>query len=94
MPQIRSVAFSTATIRTGRVAVAKIDCTGIPPHEIHCESTSQGFDVEILPTRTRQGRFVILGIRVHRRLGVPRSLCLLRFSAGPLGAVASVTVLP
>ena len=92
-PQIRSVSFSTSTIRTGRVAVAKVDCEGIHPQDIVCESTSHGFDVQPLPTRARQGRFVIIGIRIHRRLGAPRSLCLVRFRAGSQTAAASVTVL-
>lgn len=94
VPEMRAVSFSTATIRSGRVAVAKIDCSGILPRDIHCESTRPGFVVEVLPDRTRQGRFVILAIRIHRQLGTPRSLCLLRFSAGPTNALASLTVLP
>jgi hypothetical protein len=92
-PEIRAVSFSTATIRSGRVVVAKIDCSGIRPQDVRCESTRPGFVVEVLPNRTRQGRFVILAVRIHRELGTPRSLCLLRFSAGSSGAMASLTVL-
>jgi hypothetical protein len=91
--EIRAVSFSTATIRTGRVAVAKVDCTGIRPRDI-CVEARPGFTVEVLPTRARQGRFVILAVRIHRQLGTPRGLCLLRFSAGSLSASASLTVLP
>jgi hypothetical protein len=92
-PEIRAVSFATATIRTGRVAVAKIDCSGIRPQDVRCESARAGFVVEVLPSRARQGRFVILAIRIHRQLGTPRSLCLVRFSAGPLSSLASLTVL-
>ncbi len=92
-PEIRSVSFSAATIRTGRVTVAKIDCSGIKPREIRCEAASPGFELELLPHRTRQGRFVIMGIRIHRSLGTPRTLCLVRFSAAGLSTSASVTVL-
>lgn len=91
--EIRAVSFSTATIRTGRVAVAKVDCSGIKPQDLRCEATRPGFTVEVLPDRTRQGRFVLLAIRIHRQFGTPRSLCLLRFSAGPTTALASLTVL-
>lgn len=93
-PEIRAVSFSTATIRTGRVAVAKIDCSGIRPQDVRVEATRPGYVVEVLPSRTRQGRFVILAVRIHRQLGTPRSLCLLRFAAGPASALASLTVLP
>lgn len=93
VPEIRAVSFSTATIRSGRVAVAKVDCSGIRPQDIRCEATRPGFTVEVLPDRARQGRFVILAVRIHRQLGTPRSLCLLRFSAGPTQAMASLTVL-
>ncbi len=92
-PEIRAVCFSTATIRSGRVAVATIDCSGLAPEDIHCEITSPGFVLDVLPTRTRQGRNVILGVRIHRNLGALRSLCLVRFHAGSQGARASVTVL-
>ena len=91
--EIRAVSFSTATIRTGRVAVAKIDCSGVKPHDVRCEATGPGFTIEVLPDRTRQGRFVLLAIRIHRQLGTPRSLCLVRFSAGSTNALASLTVL-
>ena len=93
-PEIRGVSFSTATIRSGRVAVAKIDCSGIRPQDVRCEATQSGFVAEVLPNRTRQGRFVILAVRIHRQLGTPRGLCLLRFSAGTASALASLTVLP
>jgi len=93
VPEIRAVSFSTATIRSGRVAVAKIDCSGIRPQDLRCEVTRPGFTVEVLPDRTRQGRFVILAVRIHRQLGTPRSLCLLRFTAGPTQALASITIL-
>lgn len=91
--EIRAVSFSTATIRSGRVVVAKIDCTGIRPHDIRCESVSPGFSAEVLPNRARQGRFVILAIRIHRELGTPRGLCLLRFSAASTSSLGSLTVL-
>jgi hypothetical protein len=93
-PEIRAVSFSTATIRSGRVAVAKIDCTGIRPQDVRCEASRSGFVVEVLPNRVRQGRHVILAVRVHRQLGTPRALCLLQFSAGAATALASLTVLP
>jgi hypothetical protein len=92
-PEIRGVSFATATLRSGRVAVAKIDCTGIRPQDVRCEATSPGFTLEVLPNRARQGRFVLLAIRIHRELGTPRSLCLVRFGAGSASARASITVL-
>jgi hypothetical protein len=92
-PEIRAVSFSTATIRTGRVAVAKVDCSGIRPQDVRCESARAGFVVEVLPNRTRQGRFVIIAIRIHRQLGTPSGLCLVRFGAGPASSLASLTVL-
>lgn len=92
-PEIRAVSFSTATIRSGRVAVAKIDCSGIAPHELRCESTSHGFELQVLPTRARQGRFILVGVRIHRRLGTPRNLCIIRFEANGLSSSASLTVL-
>jgi hypothetical protein len=91
--EIRAVSFSTATIRSGRVAVAKVDCSGIRPRELRVEATRPGFVVEVLPHRARHGRFVILAVRIHRQLGTPRGLCLLRFSAGSVSASASLTVL-
>jgi hypothetical protein len=93
VPEIRAVSFSTATIRSGRVAVAKVDCTGIRPHDVRCEAAQPGFVVEVLPRRARQGRFVIIAVRIHRQLGTPRSLCLVRFHAGSATALASLTVL-
>lgn len=92
-PELRSVAFSTATIRTGRVVVAKIDCTDISAEDLACVPTSAGYDVEVLPSTTRQGRHLVVGLRIHRRLGTPHSLCSIRFSAGDETALASVTVL-
>lgn len=94
VPEIHAVSFATATIRTGRVAAARIECSGILPEDIRCEATRPGFLVEILPPRMQQGRCVILAIRVHRRPGTPRGLCLVRFSAGATCALASLTVLP
>jgi len=94
VPEIRAVSFSTATIRSGRVAVAKIDCSGIRPRDVCCEPARPGFTVELLPNRIRQGRFIILAVRIHRQLGTPRALCLLRFSGGSASALASLTVLP
>lgn len=93
-PELRSVCFSTATIRSGRVAAAKIDCSGIPPEHVTIEPLSQAFEVQVLPTRARQGRFVLLAIRIHRRLGAPRSLCVLRVSAAGQSVSASITVRP
>ncbi|MEX1362419.1 MAG: hypothetical protein AB1Z98_04790 [Nannocystaceae bacterium] len=92
-PEIRAVSFSTATIRSGRVAVAKIDCSGIAPYELVCESSSTGFDLQVLPTRARQGRFILVGVRIHRRLGAPRNLCIIRFAASGQCSSASLTVL-
>lgn len=92
-PRLQSVSFSTATIRTGRIVVAKIDCAGISADDITCTATSHGYDVEVLPAHTQQGRFMIVGLRVHRRLGTPSSLCSIRFQAGQQSALASVTVL-
>lgn len=91
--EIRAVSFSAATIRTGRVVVAKIDCTGVRPQDVRCESARPGFVAEVLPIRARQGRFVILAVRIHRGLGTPRGLCLLRFRAGSASSLASLTVL-
>lgn len=93
MPEIRAVSFATATIRSGRVAVAKIDCTGIRPYDVRCEAALPGFTVEVLPNRARQGRFILMAVRIHRELGTARGLCLLRFGTGPSSALASITVL-
>lgn len=92
-PEIRAVSFSTATIRSGRVAVAKIDCTGIRPQDLRCKAEQAGFEVEVLPNRTRQGRFILIALRIHRQLGTPRNLCLVRFSAASVSSLASLTVL-
>ncbi|MEM9455167.1 MAG: hypothetical protein AAGF11_13380 [Myxococcota bacterium] len=92
-PQIHAVSFPTATIRSGRVAVAKLECTGIPPEEIRCAPVRPGFTVEVLPTRAREGRFIILGIRITRMPDTQRDLCLLRLSAGLASSLASLTVL-
>lgn len=93
IPEIRAVSFVTSTIRTGRVAVAKIDCPGIRPEAICCESVRPDCVAEVLPDWSRQGRFVILAIRIHRELDTPSGLCLLRFSAGSASSLASLTVL-
>lgn len=92
-PEIRAVSFPTATIRSGRVAVAKIDCSGVLPEELRCDPARPGFTVEVLPTRAREGRHILLGIRVHRKPEANRDLCLLRLSAGSASSLASITVL-
>ena len=93
LPEIRAISFSTATLRSGRVVVAKIDCSGLHPEDIRCTVARAGFTAEILPDRTRQGRFVYVAVRVHRDPDTMRGLCLLRFSAGPASLLASLTVL-
>lgn len=92
-PEIHAVSFPTATIRSGRVAVAKIRCTGIPPEEIRCAPVRPGFTVEVLPDRAREGRYIVLGIRITRMPDAQRDLCLLRLSAGSVSSLASITVL-
>ncbi|MCX4245084.1 hypothetical protein OEB96_30950 [Paraliomyxa miuraensis] len=92
-PEIRSISFSTATLRSGRVVVAKIDCSGLRPEDIECTVARAGFTAEILPDRTRQGRYVYVAVRIHREPCATRGLCLLRFSAGPASLLSSLTVL-
>jgi len=87
------VSFPTATIRSGRVAVAKIDCAGILPEELNCTAVRPGFTIDVLPTRVRQGRFVLLSLRIHRDQDATKSLCLVRLEAGPASSLASITVI-
>ena len=91
--RIRSVSFACATIRSGRVAAAKIACDGAFPGWVRCTPVTPGFDVEILPERTYQQGEIIVGLRIHRRIGAPRRLCLIRFDVGNASAKASITVL-
>lgn len=87
------MSFPTATIRSGRVAVAKVDCAGILPEELSCEAVRPGFTVDVLPTRVREGRHVLLSLRIHRSRDATRSLCLVRLTAGSASSLASITVL-
>ena len=92
-PQIRAVSFTSATMRSGRAAVLRIDCTGVEPDEIRCEAARPGFSVETTPRRVRDGRHILVSLRIHRTPQAPKALCLVRVSAGSTSALASITVL-
>ena len=89
---IEAVSFQGATIRSGGVAVARLRGRNIAPGDVTAAPANAGFVIDILPERTEQGDELVLGIRIFRRMGTPRGLCLIRFTAGPATAVASITV--
>ena len=92
-PRSLSVSFAVSTIRSDRVAVAKIDCPGALPHEVAAFAVTPGFEVDLLEERAVSDGLIIVGVRIHRRIGAIRRLCLVRFSVGRLSATASITVL-
>ncbi len=92
VPTIEAVSFQGSTIRSGGVAVARLRGRDLDAHGITCEGVNAGFVVDLLPERTEQGDELVLGIRIFRRMGTPRGLCLIRFGCGPAQAVASITV--
>ncbi len=91
---IEGLAFSTATIRSGGMAVAKIRGAHLHGAEIECESMNGGFIIDVLPQHAVQeeGEQIVLAMRIFRRMGTPRALCLVRVSIGGSSAVASITV--
>ncbi len=91
---IEGLAFSTATIRSGGMAVAKLRGLHLHGADLKCESMSSGFIVDVLPQHTVQekGEQLVLAMRIFRRMGTPRALCLVRVSIGGSSAVASITV--
>lgn len=91
--QILSVAFATSTVRSDRVVAACLRCTGAQRHRVTVDALTPGFAVDLLPQRAHEDDRILLGIRIHRRLGTVRRLCLVRFSVGEAAAVASITVL-
>jgi hypothetical protein len=92
LPVIESVAFQGSTIRSGGVAVARLRGRDLDPHTVRCDGANAGFVVDLLPERTEQRDELVLGLRIFRRMGTPRGLCLIRFSCGPATAGASITV--
>jgi hypothetical protein len=93
-PHIEGVAFSTATIRNGGMAVATLTGSNLQGADVHCEPLSGGFIVDVLPHHTVQaeGEQLVLAMRIFRRMGTPRALCLVRVSVGVSTAVGSITV--
>ena len=91
---IESVAFGTATIRSGGMAVATLRGSNLHAADVRCEVMSTGFIVDVLPHHTVQaeGEQLVLAMRVFRRMGTPRGLCLVRVSVGTSSAVGSITV--
>lgn len=92
-PEILSVSFESSTIRSDHVAVAKINCIGATPDEVSCHPVTPGFEVQLLEERGIVDGRIIVGLRIHRRIGAMRRLCLIRFAVGGASAVASITVL-
>lgn len=92
-PEILSVSFESSTIRSDHVAVAKIDCVGAVPEDVICHAVTPGFEIQVLDERAVQDGLIIMGLRIHRRIGAIRRLCLIRFSVGGASAIASITVL-
>lgn len=88
-----SVSFEASTIRSDRVAVATIDCAGAHAEDVHCHPVTPGFEIQLLDERVVQDGLIIVGLRIHRRIGAIRRLCLVRFSVRGVSAVASITVL-
>lgn len=93
-PEIEAIAFSTSTIRSGSMAVAKVRGQHLHGADVRCEAMSTGFIIDVLPQQTVQaeGEQLVLAMRVFRRIGTPRGLCLVRVSAGDSSAVGSITV--
>lgn len=93
-PSIDSVAFGAATIRSGGMAVATIRGANLERADVLCEALSSGFIVDVVPQHTVQaeGEQLVLAMRIFRRIGTPRGLCLVRVSMGDSSAVASITV--
>ena len=91
--QIRSVSVASSIVRSDRVVAVTLGCLGGHRRAVKVESLTPGFEIDMLPERARQGEMIILGVRIHRRLGTVRRLCLVRFSLGGASAVASITVL-
>lgn len=91
---IEGLAFSTATIRSSGMAVAKIRGLNLHGADVKCESMSSGFIIDVLPQHAVQekGEQIVLAMRIFRRMGTPRALCLVRVSIGGSSAVASITV--
>jgi hypothetical protein len=92
--EIRSVAFARSTLRTGRTVAARVHCDARDPTGLRCEAVTPGFIVELMPERARHDDHLLVGLRIHRRLGIVRQLCLVKFSIGEATATASITVLP
>ena len=92
-PQILSVAFATSAVRSNRVVAARLQCTGAQRSRVTAEAMTPGFDVDLLPQRSQDDGRILLAVRIHRRLGTVRRLCLVRFCVGQAAAVASITVL-
>ncbi len=92
-PQILSVSFESSTIRSDHVAVAKVDCTGALPEDVTCHPVTPGFEIQLLEERAVQDGLIIVGLRIHRRIGAIRRLCLVRFAVRGASAIASITVL-
>jgi len=91
---IQGLAFSTATIRSGGMAVAKVRGLHLHGADLKCQSMSSGFIIDVLPQHAVQekGEQLVLAMRIFRRMGTPRALCLVRVSIGGSSAVASITV--
>jgi len=91
---IERMAFSSATIRSGGMAVATLHGTDLQGADVRAEPMSRGFIVDVLPHHTVQseGEQLVLAMRVFRRIGTPRALCLVRVSVGHSSAVGSITV--
>lgn len=92
-PTALSVSFEASTIRSDDVAVARVDCMGIRPDEVHCYAATPGFEIHVLEERALVEDRIILGLRIHRRIGAIRRLCLVRFAVRGMSATASITVL-
>ncbi|MEM6293596.1 MAG: hypothetical protein AAGA54_20145 [Myxococcota bacterium] len=92
--EIEGIAFAGATIRSGGVAVAKIRGRNLNAADVRCEAMSKGFILDVLPDYTVQseGEELVLAMRVFRRIGTPRALCLVRVTIGSTSAVGSITV--
>lgn len=91
--QILSVAFATSTVRSDRVVAARLQCTGAQGERVTAEAATPGFTVDLLPQRSHDDGRILLAVRIHRRLGTVRRLCLVRFCVGHAAAVASISVL-
>jgi hypothetical protein len=93
-PHIEGMAFSTATIRSGGMAVATLRGSDLQGADVRCEAMSSGFIVDVLPHHTVQaeGEQLVLAMRLFRRMGTPRALCLVRVTVGDSSAVGSITV--